>query len=129
MGFTPYEFQIEDVEKLAAQEHALIGSEMGTGKTHEAIALDEAWWKKGAPPTLVVAPLNTFNSWLEKYSMQSPGTDVVVIDRKNRDRFVTDIRRRRGDVFLMHWDALRLMPELAGFQFNLVVAEDRKSVV
>lgn len=124
MGFTPYEFQVEDVEKLERQPSGLIGSEMGTGKTHEAIALDEAWWKKGAPPTLVVAPLNTFDSWLEKYSMQSPHTDVTVIDRKNRDKFVTAIRKRHGDVFLMHWDALRLMPELQGFQFNLIVADE-----
>lgn len=122
--FELYPFQQEDVEKIERQKAGLIGSEMGTGKTHEAIALDEAWWKRGAPPTLVVAPLNTFPSWLEKYGKQSPQTDVTVIDRKNRDKFVEDIRKRRGDVFLMHWDALRLMPELQGFQFNLIVADE-----
>src|SRR5690606_41287029 len=100
MGFTPYQFQIEDVEKLERQKAGAIGSEMGTGKTHEAIALDEAWWKRGAAPTLVIAPLNTFDSWVEKYAMQSPDTDVTVIDRKNRGKFVEDIRKRRGDVCL-----------------------------
>jgi SNF2 family DNA or RNA helicase len=124
MPFSLYEFQTQDVEKIERQKAGAIGSEMGTGKTHEAIALDEAWWKKGAPPTLIVAPLNTHESWVEKYSMQCPSTDVTVINRKNRDTFVNDIRRKRGDVFIMHWDALRLMPELAGFQFNTIVADE-----
>lgn len=124
MSFDLFEFQQQDVEKIARQKAGAIGSEMGTGKTHEAIALDEAWWKRGAAPTLVIAPLNTFDSWVEKYAMQSPDTDVTVIDRKNRGKFVEDIRKRRGDVFLMHWDALRLMPELAGFQFNTIIADE-----
>jgi SNF2 family DNA or RNA helicase len=122
--FELYPFQEADIEKIARQKAGAIGSEMGTGKTHEAIALDEAWWKKGAPPTLVIAPLNTHDSWIEKYGKQSPQTDVTVIDRKNRASFVDDIRRRRGDVFLMHHEALRLMPELAGFNFNVIIADE-----
>jgi SNF2 family DNA or RNA helicase len=124
MAFELYEFQQQDIEKIERQKAGAIGSEMGTGKTHEAIALDEAWWKKGAPPTLVVAPINTFPSWLEKYSMQSPKSDVVVIDRKNRGKFVDDIRKRRGDVFIVHHEALRLMPELAGLNFNTIIADE-----
>ena len=46
-----YKFQEEDVAKLAIQRSALIGSEMGTGKTHEAIALDELWWANTKKPT------------------------------------------------------------------------------
>lgn len=120
-----YPFQEEDIEKLAKQKAALVGSEMGTGKTHEAIALDQEWFNKATQrPTLVIAPLNTFDSWQEKYSEQAPDVDVVVIDRKNRDRFTDEIRRRRGDVFLMHWDALRLMPELREVTFSTVIADE-----
>lgn len=124
MGFEPYPFQAEDIAKLVRQKAGLIGSEMGTGKTHEAIALDEEWWEQGKGPTLVVAPLNTFTSWVNKYSMQSPSSDVTVIDRKNRDAFAEAVRRKRGDVFLMHWDALRLLPQLRNTQFNLIVADE-----
>lgn len=120
-----YDFQKEDIEKLVRQQAALIGSEMGTGKTHEAIELDAGWYDFGKQkPTLVVAPLNTFASWQEKYSYQMPDVDLVTIDRKHRERFIQDIRRRRGDVFLMHWDALRLMPELADIEFNTVIADE-----
>jgi TATA-binding protein-associated factor len=133
-----YEFQTEDVAKLSRKKHALVGSEMGVGKTHVAIALDMAWYDQrvkelraeGKPtkgkiePTLVVAPLNTFDSWQAKYAMQNPEADVFVIDRKNRDAFVQAIMKRRADIFIIHWDALRLMPELAKFQFNVVIADE-----
>jgi SNF2 family DNA or RNA helicase len=122
-----YQFQTEDVEKLVRQPSALIGSEMGTGKTHEAIALDELWAEENKGkfrPTLVIAPLNTHDSWIEKYSEQSPETDVIRIDRKNRERFVDNIRRGRGDVFLMHWDALRLLPYLPEVQFQTIIGDE-----
>lgn len=119
-----YEFQREDVDKIYAKGCGLIGSEMGTGKTLEAIKLDEAWYRNGAGPTLVITPLNTFNGWQEKYGILAPSTDLVTIDRKNRDTFLEAIRRKRGDVFLMHWDALKLMPELSTFGFNTIIADE-----
>jgi SNF2 family DNA or RNA helicase len=99
---------------------------MGTGKTHEAIELDERWWKRGGGPTLVVAPLNTHTSWRDKYSEQKPDVDVVLIDRKNRGEFLESIRKRRGDVFVCHWDVLRLpeMARLRGVPWNLIIADE-----
>jgi SNF2 family DNA or RNA helicase len=120
-----YPFQQEDVDKLERQPAALIGSEMGTGKTHEAIELDQRWWNsKKQLPTLVVAPLNTHDSWEEKYGWQAPNIDVVRINRKNRDKFADDIRRKRGDVFVMHYDALRLMPELQKIAYGTIIGDE-----
>jgi SNF2 family DNA or RNA helicase len=128
MTFELYDFQKEDVAKLVSQRSALIGSEMGTGKTHEAIALDQLWWPETKLPTLIVTPLNTISSpWIEKYEQQAPDVDVYPIDRKNRDRFVQALRRGSADVFLMHWDALRmLVPEFnkAGIRFGTVIADE-----
>ena len=119
-----YEFQKRDVEKILKVGNGLIASEMGTGKTLEAIRLDEGWYTKNAGPTLVIAPLNTFDSWVEKYGQLSPSSDVHVIDRKNRDKFLEGIRKRDADVYLMHWDALRLMPQLSDFRFNTIIADE-----
>lgn len=119
-----YEFQVEDVAKLESQVSAAIASEMGTGKTYEGIMLDEIWNAKGKLPTLIIAPLNTFDGWQEKYSERAPSTDVVTIDRKNRGAFTEAIRRRHGDVFLTHWEALRLMPELRAYEFGLITADE-----
>lgn len=131
-----FAFQREDVDKLARQQSALIGSEMGVGKTHQAIALDEIWYKQRAAemerqgiknpvePTLVVAPLNTHDSWVEKYKMQTPSTEVYVIDRKDRPAFIKAIHKRRADVYLMHWEALRYLPELRTIKFNTIIADE-----
>lgn len=133
MTISLYEYQEEDVVKLARQKAALIGSEMGTGKTHQAIAIDQIWYKQleeaGYPnmPTLVVAPINTFSSWVEKYAEQAPDIDVYVIDRKNRHAFIQAIRQRKADVYLMHWDALRLLVDEFnhyGIVFGTVVADE-----
>jgi SNF2 family DNA or RNA helicase len=131
-----YPYQLEDVRKLARQKAGLNGSEMGTGKTHTAIALDEQWWhqsnralrKSGSsarvPPTLVIAPLNTFDSWREKYAMQAPHANVFAIDRKNREAFSKAVLKRNYDVYLCHWDAIRLMPELQKVQFNTIIGDE-----
>lgn len=125
MGFELYPFQQEDVAKLAEFGSGLIGSEMGVGKTHQAIALDDLWFPESKNrPTLVVAPLNTFSSWQEKYGMQAPQNDVVLLDRKNREAFLEAIRRKRGDVFVMHWDALRLMKGLYSLEFGTVIGDE-----
>jgi TATA-binding protein-associated factor len=119
-------FQVDDVVLIARAGNGAIGSEMGTGKTHEAIALDNIWYRtaKVKKPTLVIAPINTFTSWVDKYNWQSPDTDVFVIDRKNRDKFIQAIKKGVADVYIMHWDALRLLPELAKIQFNTVIADE-----
>lgn len=128
MSFELYDFQKEDVAKLVTQRSALIGSEMGTGKTHEAIALDQLWWGETKKPTLVITPLNTISSpWIQKYSEQEPEVDVYPIDRKDREQFLRALKKGSADVFLMHWDALRFMvPEFNknGIKFGTVIADE-----
>lgn len=128
-----YDYQREDVEHLAKQKNALIGSEMGTGKTLEALKLDQAWFQQWADEnpnskviyrTLVIAPINTFAGWIKQIKKNSPDAVLKVIDRKDRSKFLEDIKRGRGDIFLMHWDALRLMPELNKIQFGCVIADE-----
>lgn len=119
-----YDFQQEDVDKLVEKRSAAIGSETGAGKTHEAIALDEIWNEESKKPTLVIAPLNTHTSWQEKYSDQAPATNVITIDRKNRRLLYNAARSGKGDVFLMHWDALHLMPELQDLSFKVTIADE-----
>ena len=127
-----YQYQREDVDLIKKQKAGLIGSEMGTGKTLEAIAIDKAWYAEAhkAEPkkhhkTLIVAPLNTFSSWLDKLEQQVPDVDVMVIDRKNRQPFIDAIRFNRADIFLMHYDALRLIvKDLQHVTFNTIIADE-----
>jgi SNF2 family DNA or RNA helicase len=126
---TPFkltDFQAEDVRLIARAGRGAIASEMGTGKTHEGIALDGYWYAaaKVKGPTLVVCPINVFGSWVQKYKMQSPETDVYVIDRKDRGAFVKALKAGKADVYIMHWDALRLIPELSKIKFLTVIADE-----
>lgn len=124
MSIELYDFQLEDIAKLEKQKNASIESEMAAGKTHEGIALDELWNPTAKKPTLVVAPINTWDTWRDKYAIQAPATDVITIDRKNRDGFAAQIRLGRGDVFLMHYEALRMMPELRDIHFEVIIADE-----
>src|SRR6267143_1130419 len=80
-----YPYQENDIKKLYRQKSASIESEMGSGKTLEAIALEELWNPLGEKPTLVIAPINTFDTWRSKYAIQAPGVDLITIDRKNAE--------------------------------------------
>lgn len=129
MSIKLYPFQQQTVKKLSRQKAGLIADEMGCGKTHTAIALDQLWYAslEEKLPTLVVAPLNTFESWREKYTNQEPDLDIVVLDRKNRLAFLRAILQKRGDVFVMHWEALRLLQpefERLGIRWGTVVADE-----
>jgi SNF2 family DNA or RNA helicase len=119
-------FQIEDTIRIVKAGSGANGSEMGSGKTHVGIACDTIWYKtaKVKSPTLVVAPINVFQSWVDKYKWQSPETEVFVIDRKNRPAFIEAIKKGKADVYICHWDALRLLPELSKIRFNTVIADE-----
>lgn len=134
MTFTKlYEFQEEDVEKALEQTAILNGSDMGTGKTHTAIETAIRWRQQVLEetglflPILVVAPINTFESWEQKLDEQAPHLTHTTIDRKNRDWFIADIYNLKYDVYIMHWAAVRLIqPQLEadGIHFSVVIGDE-----
>lgn len=122
-----YPYQEDDIKKLYRQKSASIESEMGAGKTLEAIALEELWNPLGEKPTLIIAPINTFDTWRSKYVEQAPGVDLITIDRKSaqtRNEFLEKIQKRRGDVFLMHYEAVPLMPKLQKIEFEVIICDE-----
>ena len=128
-----YPFQQQEAAKYAKQKAALCGDEMGCGKTHIAIEVDQVWEAqiyretRKHLPTLVIAPINTFPSWVAKYEMQVPEIDVEVIDRKHRDKIVAAIKLNKADVYIVHWEALRLLvPEFEKYhvEFGTVIADE-----
>ena len=128
-----YSFQREDVLKLADRKGILVANEMGTGKTYQAIALDllrrEQWVISQSQnswfPTLIVAPLTTLRStWKTHLEELAPDLRTTVINPKNRGAFLRAVRDEEFDVFVCHWESLRLMPELQKvFWFHIVADE------
>lgn len=128
LDFDLFEFQAEDVQKLLDREGVLIGNEMGSGKTYEAIALD-ALRRQAFPggKTLVICPLSQATrgtTWDNHYRELCPDLKVCCIDSKKRQDFVKALKSREYDVYIMHWDAVRLIPELTDVMWMHIIADE-----
>lgn len=116
-----YEFQQVVIDKFKNTKAVLIGDDMGLGKTLEAIDLD--WqrrlvelkraedkrlvrWNK---PTLILTRMSIAPEWENHYGWMLPHLRVVVLQPKDRVSFLKAIRTRTADIYIMHWDALRLL--------------------
>lgn len=108
-------FQEEDVLKLIDRKSTLVANEMGTGKTYEAIALDlirraAEGSQRESTKTLVVAPLTILETtWERKFNELAPHLRTITIDPKNRGKFVAALKSDEYDVYIMHWDVLRIL--------------------
>lgn len=128
-----YEFQKEDVIKLVDRKSALIANEMGTGKTYEAIALD-LWRREDIPAewsgrakTLVIAPLTVTHSWEQHFRDLAPELKVCKMDPKKRGNFLSTLYRDEADVFICHWESLRLINKdvnQRGIIFHHIIADE-----
>lgn len=139
LSLRPY--QQETLDKFLSDPYypnVFIGDEMGTGKTVQAMALDHEYRKEAEPDakTLVVAPLSgVVDSWVRHFREWFPSLKVRRIDPKDRESFLEPLaagaewdpkvwdgswpeswgsnrsHEHYPDVFVMHWEALRLMTE------------------
>lgn len=89
---------------------------MGLGKTAQAIALDVARRIKQPnlvtnPKTLVVTYLGIIPSWANEFKAWAPHLRVQTINNKNRNPFIKQINNDSADVYICHWQSLRLIQE------------------
>jgi SNF2 family DNA or RNA helicase len=126
-----FDFQMEDAKKLYKAHNGLNGNEMGTGKTVEAIQIDK-WWARAKVnpekwPTLVIAPINTFDGWVDRFKDLDPDADVVVVERtpSGRAKFAEAIRTGKGDVFLCNYESARILyAQLVKLVYNSIILDE-----
>jgi SNF2 family DNA or RNA helicase len=131
MSFTLLPFQQECVDLLVDQPDVIIGDDMGLGKTIEGIALDQARRKKYPGVklrTLVIAPMSVVSSWEDHFNRGQPELSTFVLDRKNREAFLKAVTAGTYDVYILHWDVVRLLPELAKFNWFHIIADEAHRV-
>jgi SNF2 family DNA or RNA helicase len=129
-----YPFQEACAEKLGRSEvvSRLIGDDMGLGKTVEALYIDgllrrdrEKAYKR---PTLIVAPQGVHESWVRHISMVNhtwePGRGIISIDRKNRAPFAQAVKKGGYCYYIIHYEALRLVPELKSVQWFHIICDE-----
>jgi SNF2 family DNA or RNA helicase len=110
-----FPFQQELVDKLGSPDISarLIADEMGCGKTHEAIAIEQRLRSAHVGSkmrTLIIAPWSIHEMWRRKIAelLNVPASDIVVIDRKHRDRFLRAVQLGRAKYYIVHYEALRI---------------------
>jgi SNF2 family DNA or RNA helicase len=125
-----FKFQQEAVDQLWPLASVLIGDEMGTGKTVQGVALDvrrRQDWRALISKvntdvadkmrhasarrlkTLVIAPLSVTGVWKEHYAQWAPHLTVCTLDPKHRPEFLAAAINNDADVYICHWEALRLL--------------------
>lgn len=140
-----YSFQEDSVTQIvdAARNKytsALIADDMGLGKTVQAIEIDrrkrlaanDRSQTPGRQLTLVVAPLSVLGVWKDHFEKWNPSLKVYVIDPKSRINFERHVKaaaaspdgRGQFDVFICHWEALRLVPELQKVPWFHIIADE-----
>lgn len=148
-----YQHQIECVEKVGWDAYTrntsmaasrLIADDMGLGKTYEGIAVDSDLRKDKYAyrrPTLIIAPSGVHTDWADSimnynasWNKEDSNTLIRVIDRKNRQLFVNalkDWETWRSDpgimtscYFIMHYEGLRLIPELRDVKWFHIICDE-----
>lgn len=126
-----FPFQKECVEKLERVKAVLIGDDMGLGKTIEAIALDlkrRSDFPNHKLKTLVICPLAMVSTWTRAWFAWSSDLRILPINNKDRSYFVDELAGDAYDVFICHWPALRLMPELTEVKWFHVIADEAHAI-
>lgn len=99
------DYQIADIETIEENDgQCLYAGCLGSRKTGTGtayMALKRGVW-------LVVAPLGTFDGWLEAFKEWAPDADVHVITNKNRTGLI-DLKQDTSDfsIHLINWEYLR----------------------
>lgn len=119
-----YPFQEDDVNKLKLQPHVLNANDMGCGKTYEAIALDLERRIEGHGKTLVISPKSNVGSPWHSHYEELTDLKVVSLDPKQRENSWKNFVNSDADVLCLHWDILRMMPQLQTINWLHVIADE-----
>lgn len=125
-------FQVEAVDRLEGKNFAINADDMGLGKTVQGIALDLL--RRAKHPgsdrlcTLVLCPMSVIDVWEEHFAAWQPNLKVKTIDRKDRKAFEEAVKEKSYDVYIMHWDVVRLLPELRRRKWFHIIADEAHRV-
>jgi SNF2 family DNA or RNA helicase len=118
---TLHSWQEADVEEALQHDSWFCAYEMSLGKTLVTVE----WAKrKGINTAIIVAPLNTFESWRREFKSQWPDMPVYFLknDSKNVIAFKYLHEQKRG-IYLIGWEMMRT-GAITGERADLAVADE-----
>ena len=122
-GFAPtkplYDFQTVGVQFMVNAGDLLLGDEMGTGKTVQALCALRHLHQRGDDvlPTVIVAPNSTKLNWEKETRTWFPEAEPVVISgsaKAKRDAFTAN-RNVPNAIFIINIESVRLHSRLASY--------------
>lgn len=116
-----YPFQQAGAQFLIASQCALLGDEMGSGKTIQAIAAARSI---EALPALVVCPNSTKHNWRREIEKWWPGVPVYVVEGTKKQRSETILKSGDGWC-VINWECIRLHSRLARYGSIRLSEEER----
>lgn len=131
------DYQEEAIQQLQDERSAMIGDDMGLGKTVEAIVLDYRRRQKHnctkTAQTLVVTVTSVMGSWKDHFEEWAPDLKVMVIDQKNRLKFLAALKTGNSfpeyQVFVCHWPVLRFIAdELKAVKWFHIIGDEIQAI-
>lgn len=80
LPFEPYDFQKSDIDNLLSRSRALLGHDMGLGKTFISVMVGE----QINEPKLVICPESLRLNWRKEIRMVNPDADVRILYSKDK---------------------------------------------
>lgn len=135
-------YQRSAVDWLCDRPKSILADEMGLGKTVEALTVvdeyqqrspsgeitnDDGTVVKRVPgPTLIIAPNAVRGVWrehvMEWWAERDPY--VQVLDGKNPAKRQSQLNDPDATAFIVNWEKLRIMPELAKKDWGAIIADE-----
>jgi SNF2 family DNA or RNA helicase len=116
-------FQRNGVNFLAAAGKALLADEPGTGKTVQVICTLRRLGRRSLP-ALVVCPLSMVFQWKAEFEKWWPEVSVGVVVGTPAQR--KKVLESQFDVYIIHWEGLRLHSRLAPYGSLTLKDHERK---
>ena len=116
-SFNPnlYPFQIVGANFLVQAKRALLGDDMGSGKTITSLSAAQ---KANAFPLLIITLKSTKFAWEKEVNKYYPGHSVYVVDgttKAKKDKVVKDFIEEQGEILIMTWEMLAKYTKLQKF--------------
>lgn len=117
-----YPRQKAGVEFLVHARHAIIGDEVGAGKTRQTIKTLE---RLDTYPALVVATKSAKEgAWREEFERVAPHRKVIVVGGSAKQR--REQLEQEADVYVIHWQIARLHSRVAGYGYIKLTDEEKE---
>lgn len=119
------DFQLADIERMQDNPSNLVCWEMGTGKTRFGVGIDLIRRTEGKfERTLVVCPtVAVLNVWAKTFG-QFTDLRIATIEPAHRKDSWDAAISKQAEVIIIHWAAVRLIPQLSQMQWFHVIADE-----